>query len=162
MTGNLATYRNPSGTFASRGDTFALPDDDSTGTRVLIDPWPSPAPKSDGELCVSTSEAICLGDRFRLSVEWRDFEDRRGVGVGSRMTDDTAAFWFFDPQYVELLVKVLDGTGFNGHRWVFYGALSNVEYTLTVEDVLTGEVRRYFNPACIETPSTLSVIRARA
>jgi hypothetical protein len=30
--------------------------------------------------------------------------------------------------------------------WLFYGALSNVEYTLTVTDTATGAVRTYHNP----------------
>ena len=42
---------------------------------------------------------------------------------------------------------MLDGQGLNGHHWVFYGALSSVEYTLTVTDTATGLSRRYFNPS---------------
>jgi hypothetical protein len=30
---------------------------------------------------------------------------------------------------------------------VFYGALSNVEYTITVTDTSTGKTRTYFNPS---------------
>ena len=41
---------------------------------------------------------------------------------------------------------MLDGRAVNGHHWVFYGALSNVEYTITVTDHETGEMRPYFNP----------------
>jgi hypothetical protein len=41
---------------------------------------------------------------------------------------------------------VLDGRGVNGSFWFFYGALSNVEYTLTVTDTTTGAVRTYRNP----------------
>jgi hypothetical protein len=44
------------------------------------------------------------------------------------------------------VVKVLDGTAVTGHFWVFYGALSNVEYELTVTDTATGEVNVYTNP----------------
>ena len=35
----------------------------------------------------------------------------------------------------------------NGKFWVFYGALSNVEYTLRVTDTATGKVKTYTNPA---------------
>src|SRR5262249_42023784 len=58
----------------------------------------------------------------------------------------TGYFWFFGPANVETIVKVLDGTSLNQHVWVFYGALSNVEYSLTVTDTQTGLARRYFNP----------------
>ena len=42
---------------------------------------------------------------------------------------------------------MLDGTPLNGKFWVFYGALSNVEYTMTVTDTETGEVKTYKNPS---------------
>ena len=49
-------------------------------------------------------------------------------------------------EHVELAVKVLDGTAINGHVWVFYGALSDVEYTIRVTDTTTGKQRSYTNP----------------
>ena len=60
---------------------------------------------------------------------------------------DTGYFWFFNQANVEVVLKVLDGRPVNGKFWVFYGALSNVEYTLTVTDVQTGEHRAYSNPS---------------
>ena len=54
-------------------------------------------------------------------------------------------FWFFGPDNVELLVKVLDGRRINGKLWVFYGALSDVEYTIRVVDTETGAERIYDN-----------------
>jgi hypothetical protein len=60
--------------------------------------------------------------------------------------DQTGAFWFFDPANLELLVKVIDGRALTGHFWFFYGALSNVEYWVTVTDTATGASKRYHNP----------------
>ena len=62
------------------------------------------------------------------------------------LTGDTGYFWFFSDANIELILKVLDGRALNGHFWVFYGALSDVEYTITVTDTVTGQVRSYFNP----------------
>ena len=62
------------------------------------------------------------------------------------LTSDSGAFWFFQPSNIELVVKVLDGRAINGHFWVFYGALSNVGYTITVTDTATGESKTYTNP----------------
>ncbi|HEY6065093.1 MAG TPA: hypothetical protein VIY96_02995 [Thermoanaerobaculia bacterium] len=63
------------------------------------------------------------------------------------LTGDTGYFWFFSANNVELVVKVVDGRAFNGFYWVFYGALSNVAYTVTVTDTQTGAVKTYSNPA---------------
>ena len=45
-----------------------------------------------------------------------------------------------------MIVKVLDGTALNRHFWVFYGSLSNVEFTLTIVDTETRDCREYQNP----------------
>lgn len=76
---------------------------------------------------------------------------KTGPGPGSAgrtlpLTSHTGAFWFFQPSNIELVVKVLDGRSINGKFWVFYGALSNVEYTITVTDTVTSEVKTYVNP----------------
>ena len=60
-------------------------------------------------------------------------------------SEDTSFFWFFGADNVELVVKVLDGTAFNDHYWVFFGALSDVQYDIDVRDRLTGEVKTYSN-----------------
>ncbi len=94
-----------------------------------------------------SATSLCLLRRFRLEAEWRDFEDHRGVGHPVQLTSDSGYFWFFGPDNVELAIKVLDGLVVNGHFWVYYGALSNVEFTVTVTDTETGNTRVYFNPA---------------
>jgi hypothetical protein len=98
--------------------------------------------------CLPTANALCLAaNRFRVEVEWRDFRGRTGFGMSKPLTTDTGAFWFFNTANTELIVKVLDGRAVNDHFWVFYGALSNVEYTLRVTDTLSGAVRTYRNPS---------------
>jgi hypothetical protein len=47
---------------------------------------------------------------------------------------------------VELMLKVIDARAFGGKFWVFYGALSDVNYTITVVDTETGKVKTYTNP----------------
>ena len=82
-----------------------------------------------------------------MTVAWKTPDVVPTAGVGLTLTMDTGAFWFFSPNNIELAVKVVDGRPDNGHFWVFVGALTNVEYTVTVTDTLTGVVRRYANPA---------------
>jgi ELWxxDGT repeat protein len=99
-------------------------------------------------VCHPSPEALCLnGGRFRVEIAWRDFTGLEGKGRAVPLTSDSGYFWFFNEANVEVILKVLDGRGVNGHHWVFYGALSSVEYTILVTDSQTGEVRRYFNPS---------------
>jgi streptogramin lyase len=98
--------------------------------------------------CVADSATLCLnGDRFELRVAWSvPPEGRSGVGTAIPLTGDTGYFWFFNGDNIELVIKVLDGQAINHHFWVFYGALSNVQYTITVRDAVTGVVETYQNP----------------
>jgi len=95
----------------------------------------------------STATTLCLqGSRFTVSVAWATTDGRTGSGQAVVMTGDTGYFWFFDSANVELVVKVLDARGVNGHFWVFYGALSDVRYSITVNDTSHGTYRSYDNP----------------
>jgi len=98
--------------------------------------------------CTPTGNGLCLNEaRFAVAVDWRVASDgRTGHGVAVPITGDTGAFWFFSSNNLELVIKAVDGRPVNGHFWVFYGALSNVEYTITVTDTVTGLVRTYSNP----------------
>ncbi len=98
--------------------------------------------------CETDPTLLCLqGQRFEVEVEWRDFQGATGRGqVVPFSSDDSGLFWFFDADNWEMLVKVLDGCGFNDRFWVFSAATTNVEYTLRVTDRLTGSSKSYFNP----------------
>lgn len=124
------------------GRLFFSADDGLTGRELWsYDP-------GDGALCRESPTALCLSEgRFRIEVAWEDFAGTRGVATAVPLTADSGAFWFFDPSNLELAAKVLDGRGTNGHHWVFFGALSNLRYALTVRDGATAAARRYVNPA---------------
>jgi len=97
--------------------------------------------------CVESSSVLCLnGGRFRINSVWENFEGGTGIGTAIPSTDDTGAFFWFDPLNIELVIKVLDGTAANDHFWVFFGALSNVKFSVLVTDTETGECKEYFNP----------------
>ena len=48
-----------------------------------------------------------------------------------------------NPSNPEVFVKMLDGTSINGEYWFFYGGLTDLEYTLTVTDSVTGNKNTY-------------------
>jgi ELWxxDGT repeat protein len=124
------------------GDRLYFTADDGQFGREL---WSLPLAGPSG--CQASSARLCLnGNRYQVEASWNDGQGHTGLGTAVALSADTGYFWFFDSGNVEAVVKVLDGQGVNGHVWVFYGALSNVEYTLTVTDTQTGLTRRYFNP----------------
>ncbi len=145
-TGRVQTYRNPSGSLASVGDTNAFPAGAAASAAFLEEGTVLQEP-AVSSTCAPGPADLCLGSgRFRISLRWKDFQGRTGVGQAVPLTGDTGYFWFFGPSNVEVVVKVLDGRPVNGHFWVFYGALTNVEYTLEVTDTQTGETKTYRNP----------------
>ena len=100
-----------------------------------------------GGSCQVTATSLCLNQgRFRVSVQYRTAQGATGHGQAVALTGDTGYFTFFDAANVEIVLKVLDGRALNGQFWVYYGALTDVEYTVTVEDSRTGFRKTYFNP----------------
>jgi subtilisin family serine protease len=99
--------------------------------------------------CVADATTLCLnGGRFRVQVAWRaPALPDAGTGNAVARTADSGYFWFFSPNNVELVVKVVDGRVVNGRFWFFSGALTDVEYSIVVTDTATGAVRTYFNPS---------------
>ena len=101
--------------------------------------------------CRSGQRYLCLRQkRFEVRVHWSNPDNAGDNGAGAAVpvaiSDESGLFWFFDPDNIELAVKVLDGRGVNGAFWVFFGALTDVEYWLTVEDTEGGGRRTYHNP----------------
>ncbi len=101
------------------------------------------------ESCAPDSQTLCLGagGRFRVQVGFDPpiGEPSQGqvVEIGRR---DSGLVYFFDPNNIEMLVKVLDACGINNHYWVFFAATTNVEFTLRVDDTQGSSGRVYTNP----------------
>ncbi len=97
--------------------------------------------------CEEDATTLCLNDdRFRVEASWATVEGDSGAGQASELTEDTGTFWFFAPENIEVVVKVLDGCGVNGRYWVFAAGLTDVEVELIVIDTSTGDIRVYRNP----------------
>lgn len=105
--------------------------------------------------CVPGAAIACLDDRFRVRVDWIDpfnGEDRQ-ADVSSVGAD--GALFSFTGTGTDLLVDVLDDCPSSSRFWVFYGAATNVEFTLSVTDTETGATRSYFkSPGSAPPPIT--------
>jgi hypothetical protein len=71
---------------------------------------------------------------------------RQGRRMARPLTADSGTFTFFDPDNVEVLVKVLNACGLNNRYWVFSAGLTNVRVKLTVTDTKNGAAKNYANP----------------
>ena len=148
QTGAVKTYHNPPFQLSSRADVSAFAEAapaSLTASSAAVTAAAGSIPKAGS--CAPTATALCLAaGRFAVEVVWTD--PRIGLAAQARalpVTADTGVFWFVDATNLELMIKVLDGRGVNGHFWVFYGALSDLEYTITVTDTETGQRRTYHN-----------------
>jgi hypothetical protein len=95
---------------------------------------------------------LLLGGRFSLTLDaHRPGSDAVLHGALVASGD---RFGFFslpdatgDPQFPEIVVKMIDGRAVNGNFWFFHTGLTSLDYTLTVTDSTTGAVRTYGSEA---------------
>ena len=113
--------------------------------------------------CLPADTVLCLaGDRFRVTVAWRDYQGQTGEGHAVPLDYGPSGFmYFFEPNNIEMLVKTLDGCAINGHFWVYAAATTDVEYTLRVIDTRNGRQHEYRNPLGVASP-TVNDIQAFA
>ena len=116
--------------------------------RGSSDPTPEAGATTFAEVaeCVEDDDTLCLNDgRFRVEVRWETSQEG-DRGDAEALTNDTGDFWFFSPDNIELVVKVLDGCSLNERYWVYAGGLTDVKVIMTVIDSETGVAATYYNP----------------
>jgi hypothetical protein len=103
-----------------------------------------------GVTCVDTDSVLCLqGGRFQASGFWR-IPDRSEAGYmrAVPVTGESGLFWFFSPDNMELMLKVLDGCGAPPNRfWVFAAGMTNIETHVLVADTSTNFTSRQYSSA---------------
>lgn len=97
--------------------------------------------------CTADATTLCLNNsgRFQVRAMYDTADGKSGPAQAVVMTSDTGYLWFFSSANVEVVIKVIDGCGLNGHYWVFAGGLTNVAATITVTDTQAGVVETYTN-----------------
>ncbi len=148
---NASTLRNPSHVFSAAGSyDVTLRATNSGGTSQPATETVTVA--SQQGACHSDAHTLCVqANRFSVTAAYRTSTNATGFGTAIRLTDDSGYFYFFDPNNVEVVTKVLNGcfAPFNSY-WVFAAGLTNVEVTLTVTDTSDGTVKTY--PNSLGTP----------
>lgn len=95
--------------------------------------------------CFEGPEGLCLQtERFQVEASFT-VDGVQGQAQAVEATADAGQFTFFDPDNVELDVKVLDGCSVNSHYWVFIAGLTDVGVETTLTDTATGAMRIYLN-----------------
>jgi hypothetical protein len=114
----------------------------AAAARTRVDPAAAGASAS----CRANAQTLCLlRGRFALSVDWSNpGNNTSGTGGAARLSDLVGTFFFTDSGNVELMTKMID---FGDHVVVFYGALSDLPYTITVTDTTNGNVKTYHSTA---------------
>lgn len=148
-TGTVRIYHNRQGDTRGFADT-AFPATGAGDAKEVAALSPKQDPVTQTSVaatgaCVADGRTLCLLGRFEVGVTWKTANGQTGVGTAVPDSASSGFFWFFGPENLELVVKILDGTDLNGKFWVFYGSLSDVEYTVKVTDTQTGKVKTYRN-----------------
>jgi hypothetical protein len=84
--------------------------------------------------------------RFTVVASWRDFQGNSAEARPVAFSTDSGFLWFFNDQNVEVVLKVLDGCGFNNRYWAFVSGLTNVQVDVMITDTFTGQTFEVHNP----------------
>lgn len=123
----------------------------STSSRGAADSAPAAGAGSGG--CVADADSLCLRDgRFEVTIDWTTAQGGTGQGQAFALTDESGYFWFFSPDNVELVIKVIDGCGNNDRFWIFAGGLTDVGTVLRVRDTAYPEAPVFERTKPIGTP----------
>jgi PKD repeat protein len=100
----------------------------------------------------TSTQLALMSNRFALSLSARDPRTGKTASGLTLPKNDESGFYALpgltgDSSNVEVFVKIVDARSLDGHYWVFFGGLTDFEYTLTVTDTGTGKVRSYTKPA---------------
>ncbi|HYC91387.1 MAG TPA: hypothetical protein VEO54_19355 [Thermoanaerobaculia bacterium] len=106
--------------------------------------------------CVANATTACLLDgRFRVSIAFiNQFANPPAPGnflgaklVAGSQNPDVATFGISSAQAIEVVVRVQDTRPFGLNRFdIYYGGLTDLEYTVSVTDTVKGTTKTYRNP----------------
>jgi hypothetical protein len=100
------------------------------------------------QTCTPSTTTLCLlNNRFQVTLT---VNDPRVSGTGSANATAQGDWGYFDVPAATgttdkpvIFVKLIDGRPVNQRYWVFYGGLTDIQYTFIVTDKQTGATRTY-------------------
>jgi hypothetical protein len=140
--GQIETYTNLQNRLCGGADTAAFFDDGSGD-------WDYGHSASAAGRARSENGALSLlGGRFSVTLSaFSKRHNRTEPGVAIPGTDRYGYFslpgFTGDPNFPEVFVKMVDFTAITGNFWFFHTGLTDLDYALTVTDLVTGAVRTY-------------------
>jgi len=141
--GSSSTSQNPTHTYAAAGAvTVRLTVTNASGS-------------NSSTLAVTVTAETVLrlnaAHSFDLTLSARD--PRTGTTGSGKVIGQNDVYGYFSIPTVsgnagnpEVIVKMVDASAIGASYWVFYGCMTDLEYTLTVTDTQTGSVKTYHNP----------------
>ena len=102
------------------------------------DPDPDPEPPSDEGYtdCVPQTTPLVFDGGYSVGLCYETPSGEMGEGKGGIWASgESGLLWFFSRGNAEVLVKVLNGCDWNGHRWVFVAPVTDVAFNLHVTDL---------------------------
>ena len=91
-----------------------------------------PHPVTDGP-CTPTADVLQFDGDYRVRMCYITGEGETGQAqAGVWASSQSGILWFFSRENAEVLVKVLDGCEYNGHRWVFVAPVTDLGFELRV------------------------------
>lgn len=99
--------------------------------------------EADGT-CVPQFSTECVGNgRFEITASYEDAQGVDQFAAPTRLTSDSLVFSFFNPNNLELNLKVLDACNPFGNVWVIGSGSTNVPVRIYVRDTATGKSKTY-------------------
>ena len=84
--------------------------------------------------CEPDAAALTLAGGYRVSLCYETYAGDTGEALDYGLdSSQSGLLYFFERDNAEVLIKVLDGCGVNGHRWVFVAPVTDLAFNLVVE-----------------------------
>lgn len=142
--GSTSTEQNPAHAYAAPGNFTVL----------LTASSPSGSSNATLALAVTPDTVLRLNPAHTFDLTLTARDPRTGnTGPGKVIGQNDVYGYFSIPDVSgnagnpEVIVKMVDATGIGQNYWVFYGCMTDLEYTVSVKENATGMVKTYSKDA---------------